>query len=68
MSKQKPASRQEPIPSEPESSPLEEVQSEVAFDDEGVRAMYKRLAQDYRDHEPIVPDCGGGVPGDLYDL
>lgn len=33
-----------------------------------VRALYSRLAKEYEETEPIVPDHGGGVPGDLYDL
>ena len=36
-------------------------------EDAGVRAMYARLARDY-EAEPTVPDLGGGVPGDLYQL
>ena len=46
----------------------DEAQSKEQFDDEGVRDWYKRLAREYKEHEPIVPDCGGGAPGDLYDL
>jgi hypothetical protein len=37
------------------------------WDDAGVRAMYARLAAAHN-AEPTVPDLGGGVSGDLYDL
>lgn len=33
----------------------------------GVRAMYARLARAY-EAEPMVPDHGGGVPGDRFPL
>jgi hypothetical protein len=32
-----------------------------------VRGLYARLAREY-EKQPIVPDRGGGVPGDRYDL
>ena len=70
MSKRKTASSPEPVApasSDNKMSP-NEPQEKEGFDDEGVRAWYKRLAQEYLDNEPIVPDCGGGVSGDLYDL
>ena len=35
--------------------------------EEGLRAMYARLAREYLT-EPAVPDAGGGVPGDRYEL
>ena len=70
MAKQKPTAPPEPlIPDGGEENSLtNENQAKEGFNDEGVRAWYKRLAQEYRDNEPIVPDCGGGVSGDLYEL
>jgi hypothetical protein len=69
MSKRKPVAPAESVTPEPgdKNSPLDEAENKEGFDDEGVRAMYKRLARAY-EAEPTVPDCGGGVPGDLYEL
>ncbi|MGD0863755.1 MAG: hypothetical protein ABSA21_13540 [Candidatus Limnocylindrales bacterium] len=39
----------------------------IEVEEVGVRAMYGRLAAAH-DAEPTVPDLGGGVPGDLYQL
>ena len=36
--------------------------------DVGARAYIARLAREHKAEEPTVPDRGGGVPGDLYEL
>jgi hypothetical protein len=41
--------------------------SPITVEEDGVRAMYARLASEHR-AEPTVPDLGGGVPGDRYPL
>jgi hypothetical protein len=38
------------------------------LDESPVRAMYRRLAREYEETEPTVPDRRGGVKGDLYDF
>lgn len=48
-------------------TPQPEVQEQPRPDEElsPVRRMYKRLAAEYQEQHPAVPDCRGGVPGDL---
>jgi len=75
MTKRKPAALPEPVaPAAGDDKGLPDKSQEkvgfekVGFDEEAIRAWYKWLAQKYLEHEPVVPDCGGGAPGDLYDL
>jgi hypothetical protein len=66
MDEQRTAADQPAEPDQPPVDPESNVETGSDEDEEsGVRALYKRLAREYEKH-PIVPDHGGGVPGDRY--